>query len=222
VETDLNPPIQSFWGKARIDPETKQIKAWLPLVDHCMDVALTFRELTRLSLIRRRLEWAAGAPLEEIQLDRLAVIALLHDLGKANLGFQDKFFNPKAPRAGHIREITPILFDGDLYRQLDSALNAEQIYAWFTSPEAGCSFLVAAWSHHGSPIVFDETKRTGIDSRWWHMDEQGRDPFAAITELIGTVRSNCAFPRAFEDGGTPIPDSSKLQRMFPAVITLTY
>jgi hypothetical protein len=48
----LKPPIQGFWGKAKQDRITGDISAWLPLVDHCLDVALVFRSLTRLPLIK--------------------------------------------------------------------------------------------------------------------------------------------------------------------------
>ena len=95
------PPPPQFWGK--LLGET-----YLPLSVHCLDVGLCFRTLCELPALRRTLEQAAGRPLQALELDRLALLAFLHDLGKANLGFQRKPFDQKAPRAGHVRELEPL------------------------------------------------------------------------------------------------------------------
>ena len=129
----MRPPISTFWGKARLDP-TQHIVALHPLTDHCLDVALTFRVLVALPIIRRRLEAAAGRPLSDVALDRLAVFALLHDLGKSNLGFQNKIFQFGAPRAGHIRELAPLFFEEDLSEGLAYALDVNTLGSWFVHP----------------------------------------------------------------------------------------
>ena len=66
-----------FWGK--FISESRQC---LPLILHSLDVALVFRELCNLNAIRRSLNRASSSNLTAQQLDRLAVLAMLHDAGK--------------------------------------------------------------------------------------------------------------------------------------------
>ena len=150
------------WGKARLDPVSGVLLAWHPLAEHCLDVACTFRALIALPVIRRRLEAAAGRRLTETDLDRLAVFALLHDVGKPNRGFQEKILSADAPRAGHIRELAPLFTDEALSERLAAALDVDTLAAWFTDPEDCLALLIAAISHHGSPVRFDPSERTGL------------------------------------------------------------
>jgi len=93
-----------FWGKF-----TSENQRCLPLTLHSLDVALVFRELCNLSAIRRSLNYASSSNLTTQQLDRLAVLAMLHDAGKANLGFQLKVFRRRTVPAGHINEFSAAL-----------------------------------------------------------------------------------------------------------------
>lgn len=87
-----------FWGKLSDDQERQ-----LSLADHCVDVACVFRALCDLPAIRRSLGVDATA------MDRLAVFALMHDLGKCNTGFQAKR-DPNARNiAGHVKETAVLL-----------------------------------------------------------------------------------------------------------------
>ena len=74
-----------FWGKYL--PKTGES---LPLLAHALDVAVVFRTLCDLDGIRRTLVSSTKTLLTDEHLDRLAVLAMLHDIGKLNLGFQDK------------------------------------------------------------------------------------------------------------------------------------
>lgn len=62
------------------------------LVDHMTDVAAVMYRLLQLPGIQRAAQQAAGRKLSEIDIARLAVLAFLHDLGKANTGFQGKYW----------------------------------------------------------------------------------------------------------------------------------
>ncbi len=77
------------WGKRRsIDGDIET----LGLIEHSIDVAAVFESLVAIPLIRHRLETLAKArakPTDSL-IDRLAVLAFLHDLGKASVGFQSK------------------------------------------------------------------------------------------------------------------------------------
>lgn len=217
----MNSTLTDFWGKARLDPINGTLIAWHPLAEHCLDVAVTFRVLVALPVIRRRLVAAAGRRLSDTDLDRLAVFALLHDLGKPNLGFQDKILRPDAPRAGHVRELAPLFFEDDLNERLAVALDIETLAAWFAEPDECEALLIAALSHHGTPVRFDPGERTGpyhlAKTQWWR-PSAGRDPFAGIAGLLAKAKQ--AFPGAFAVGEAPLPAPPALQHRFAGLVML--
>ncbi|ROR32698.1 CRISPR-associated helicase Cas3' [Inmirania thermothiophila] len=208
-----------FWGKCTEG-------GLLPLSCHALDVALTFRTLCGLPGIRRALEAAAGRHLHARDLDRLAVLALLHDVGKANLGFQYKVFpNPPfkhAKSAGHVAELAALFDDAhpELNQAFARALQVKVLSGWFA--EDGCgleAFLLATWSHHGRPVSFAGSLagRAGTWARYWR-PYQGHDPMAAVAELVACARK--AFPAAFEPGGVPLPESPRFQHLFAGLVML--
>lgn len=213
--------LSECWGKARLDQVTGTVLAWLPLADHCLDVAVTFRALAALPVMRRRLEAAAGRALHELDLDRLAVFALLHDVGKPNHGFQEKILSADAPRAGHIRELAPLFVDDTLCGRLATALDVDTLATWFADPNECEALLIAAISHHGSPVRFDSSDRTGpyhlAKTQWWQ-PKAGRDPFVGIAALLS--RAQQAFPNAFTKGGIPLPAPPALQHRFAGLVML--
>jgi len=203
-----------FWGKLRQDHLTGRVLARLSLTDHCLDVAGVFTVLVRLPLIRARLDSAAGRCLTEADLDRLAVLALLHDLGKTNLGFQDKPFDPRS-RVGHIAPIQALYGEDDLCERLIAALT--DLCEWASPPEVLESFLLAAWSHHGTPVHFDSAIRTNDYAKHWRLRD-GRDPFAGIAELLQAARHT--YPGAFAPDLVPLPDRPALQHRFAGLVML--
>ncbi|HET9701033.1 MAG TPA: CRISPR-associated endonuclease Cas3'' [Burkholderiales bacterium] len=206
---------EPFWGK--VERQGADGLRFLPLASHCLDVAVVFRALLELPVLRRRLESAAGRPLYRAQVERLAVIALLHDVGKANLGFQGKIFDPKAPQIGHIGPLAPLFTETILNQKLAAALNVDRLFSWFVLPEALQGFLLASWSHHGKPVRFDPDDRTGDSRRWWQPDGN-RDPFQAIAELTAAARE--AFPAAFAENVPPIPGVTRLQHRVAGLVML--
>jgi CRISPR-associated endonuclease/helicase Cas3 len=203
-----------FWGKIKEGNK-------LPLSYHCLDVAMVFRFLVDLPLIHRLVEKSIDFNMNSAQLDRLAVIAFLHDIGKTNLGFQDKPFNPKALKAGHIQELAPLFFEPDLCNALTVSLDLETLESWFLTPEALEGMLLAAWSHHGAPVRFDPAIRTGsyhlAKTLWWRTDGT-RDPLKEIFNLMVVARK--AFPKAFEPNISTLPPSPRLQHLFAGVLML--
>jgi len=117
-------PMNTFWGKFKPNPGS-ETPNYLPLSHHCLDVAVVFRHLVDFPTFQRRLMVAANIMLTAAQLDRLAVLALLHDFGKANLGFQGKVFDPKAPRVGHVFETAPLFQETLLGERLSECLAFE-------------------------------------------------------------------------------------------------
>lgn len=217
----MNPPLTTFWGKARLDAATGALIAWLPLQDHCLDVAVTFRHLVDLPVWRRRLNHAAGITLTDTQCDRLAVFALIHDVGKPNRGFQEKILSADAPRAGHIRELAPLFVDDALCERLAVALDVDTLAAWFADPNECEALLLAVISHHGSPICFDSSDRTGpyhlAKTQWWQ-PKFGRDPFVGIAALLSIAQR--AFPNAFTKGAKPLLAPPALQHRFAGLVML--
>jgi hypothetical protein len=125
ITITLSEPAMEFqcWGKLRRHPDTENAVAVHPLLDHLADVACCFAELAQCPSIKRALTHTAGRPLEELDFQRLSVIALLHDLGKANAGFQCKFWKsesaapagwPLQVRSDVSAGVNPTLFAGEV------------------------------------------------------------------------------------------------------------
>lgn len=203
-----------FWGKLEQDADGK-VLAWLPLASHCADVAHVFRALCRKPLLESRLKAAAGSALSPAQLDRLAVIVLLHDLGKANLGFQDRPHSGR--RIGHIQPIRLLVADRALCYRFAAAIELPLLQTWFDPAGGTDEMLIAAWSHHGLPIRFDPHDFSGLDARWWHSTPD-RDPFEAIAALMKCARTE--FPRAFDPTVPALPAPAALQHRFAGLVML--
>ncbi len=184
---------------------------------------MTFRALAALPVMRRRLATAAGRALDDVDLDRLAVFALLHDLGKPNRGFQDKILRPDAPRAGHVRELAPLFTEDALCERLAVALEVETLAAWFADPEDCVALLMAAISSHGTPCATNPRRTHGTrqllgENSVGGNPRRGRDPFAGIAALRAMAR--WAFPSAFTEGMAVLPATPALQHRFAGLVML--
>ncbi|HAI20674.1 MAG TPA: CRISPR-associated endonuclease Cas3'', partial [Clostridiales bacterium UBA8153] len=207
-----------FWGKF-VDDGPR----WLSLTAHCLDVAVVFRALCDLNGIRRSLQHAAGRSVSEQELDRLAVLAALHDAGKSNLGFQHKVFGEKGLRAGHIRELAPLLDPGVLDEHLHTAFVQALpvgMEAWFPNEQVAYSYLIGTFSHHGRPVQF-KGERSGTywqaQQEWWR-PRGSWDPMAAITDIGCWAKA--AFPNAFAPGGPSLPSEPRFHHRFAGLVVL--
>lgn len=77
------------WGKLSRD-KSGDISGVHPLLDHMIDVAACFLALAKCASVRRSLERTASRDLDSGDLQRLAALVFLHDIGKANSGFQSR------------------------------------------------------------------------------------------------------------------------------------
>lgn len=211
------PPISGFWGKAQLDTTNSEVIAWHPLADHCVDVATTFRRLVGLPGLRRAIDAAAGRALTDVQLDRLAVFALMHDVGKFNLGFQAKLL-PHAPKLGHVLEAAGLFGLGEPAFQ---ALRLEVVAAWFEGGlESVQAVLLAAISHHGQPLSNAKIEHEDACRRfakWWQSNE-ALDPLQGVRDLMALGES--VFPAAFTDGMS-INATPALQHRFAGLVMLS-
>lgn len=195
---------------------------WHPLVDHCADVAACAAALLAQPTIAARL---GLNPRARVQIERLAAIAFLHDLGKANRGFQNKQHRQLDGRypsgvfvAGHVRELLPLFTTDRLSGRLAAVVPLATIAGW-GSDAAICGLLAAAFSHHGTPFTPYES---GPDqyrfARLWEASSDGYDPFAAIAEFASALER--WFPAAFDPAGEPLPDSTTFQHAFAGLVML--
>ncbi|MEW5421169.1 CRISPR-associated helicase Cas3' [Amorphus sp. 3PC139-8] len=184
------------------------------LAHHMADVAACVEVLCRLPVIRRRLESAAGQPLSETLLARLAVLAFLHDIGKLHPGFQAIGW-PKWPRGvarhGHQREGLAIVCDPRV-RPIRDALPWAELSTW--TDQLG--LLVCIFSHHGRPTELEDAAGVG-----WSAVSCATvfyDPVGAARE-IGQILPDW-FPDAFVEGGEPLPATPAFQHLFCGLLTL--
>ena len=200
----LDRPI--CWGKHSADGRIH------PLVDHCIDVALVVRML--LDVNARHLERLTPA-----QKDRLSVFAFLHDIGKCNWGFQAKVIPGASRTAGHVVEALALFRDERVRSAWPNAWGEliEELCSWLEEGEEGAiGLLLAAISHHGRPLRWDEEGwHRGAD--FWRVNGD-RDPMFWLNELVESARRT--FPRAFEPGVSPITATPNLQHRFAGLVML--
>ena len=186
----------------------------LPLSDHGADVAATFASVLRQVHWRALLENAAGRPLAPQDVERLCVLAYLHDLGKANRGFWARQFIG-TPTVGHTNETAALFLSRLKHDPVIGPLN-DLIDNW------DCwNHFAAVMAHHGAPLASYseafELSSLNAHSRHWHV-EGGYDPLAELADLLGDVAQR--FPLAFADG-PPLPAAAPFVVLLGGLVTLT-
>ena len=195
---------------------------WHPLVDHLADVAAVFEALCSCQSIRRSLEAAAERELEVRDISRLAALVFLHDLGKANAGFQAKrWLDSERPRgrltAGHGTEAIALL---DAARHDEEAealllrLPILEMCAW-GRVETLDGLLRASIAHHGCPLA-DAPDWFNARIHWIARD--GYDPAAQLSRIEAALKR--FLPDAFLDGGPPLPDAPRFAHYFAGLVQL--
>jgi len=193
---------------------------WHPLIDHMIDVAACFHRLARCRSIRRAMERSAERRLlTEQDIARLVVLAFLHDIGKANSGFQAKRWKnmrdiPKGwpLHAGHGVEGLRLFNPDNRLDRLMMLLPVEKMSLW---GDACYRLLVASISHHGRPLV------DGSDS-WdriiWQPVSNIYDP-AIVLKEIGCCAQDL-YRLAFQPGGEALPDKPAFAHLFAGLVQL--
>lgn len=204
MERDV-PPLPRLWGKYRVEGETV---LWHPLAAHCCDVGAVFRGLLSQATLRRRLAaFAGGEDLDPFQVERLSWLAVLHDIGKANHGFQ-------RGRAGHVRPALALLCP-PLVKDTLPALRWSEMTAWVDDQRTLVGLLLASLSHHGTPVCPDAT--SSLHARLWQTTPE-RDPIGWIRDL--SQLAEAWFPLAFAPGGEPLPELAGFQHGFAGLVSL--
>ena len=213
----------AFWAKAAPfgvrDPERIHL-----LAHHLADVGATMEALLRQPTIRRRVAGAGGLDdLPESTAARLAVFAALHDIGKANVGFQCRIWPDGdevtlPPRAGHTVDLAPVLtgLDAEAAGWFFDGIGWEAITTWDDrGGEIASDILVATLSHHGDPIAL-VGPRLPNPAAWRAFG--AIDPSAEIRAIGRAVRE--WFPAAWDPAAPPLPAAPAFQHMFLGLCTL--
>jgi len=203
-----------FWGKLGRADDGQSI-TWHPLADHCADVAACCEALLQRTLLRRRLALVGGLnDLSSTQVARLSVLAAFHDIGKFNIGFQNKALERRPFIAGHVREVLALFADAwSEHEALIRSLPFEELCAWGVD-EAALHLLVASIAHHGRPAAINGSH---YQKTWWQ-PARGLDPFAGIADL--TKRTRRWFPEAYAADAKALPTEPAFQHAFSGLIML--
>lgn len=199
------------WAKLLRD-EDKVAVAALPLVDHCLDVGAVAEIVVR--AWAAPLEAAAGRALGEQDRARLAVLAALHDLGKANRGFQARI-DPKGEAVGHTGQVAALLNHSKLKRTPAAVALQAMIDDWDAEQH-----FAAVMAHHGKPLGEFHEAATSLDwgrhnDYWW--PKADGDPTAAVLPLIEAVRER--WPEAW-GAGPALPFAPRFVALFAGLVTL--
>lgn len=220
----ITPP--TAWGKLQRGTIHSSISIH-PLIDHMLDVANCFLALAETVAIKRSLELTAHRPLSQVDLSRLAVLAFLHDIGKANSGFQSRYWQapdkppsnwPTSP-SGHGPEgwalVTCAVANAESLLQ---SLPLTRMATW--GDETALRLLHASISHHGRPIGEGVGGQSQTDVVWRPVrTPDGRvlyDPAVTIAQMGKTLIA--AFPQAFEPNNTALPDSPAFAHLFAGLV----
>lgn len=198
-----------------------------PLVDHMTDVAACFLALTECAAIKRSLKKTACRDLDDADIQRLAVLVFLHDVGKANAGFQSRRWElPERPPGywptspfGHGPEgwelIAGRVTNAENYA---AGLPIAEIVAW--GEDAVCQLLQASISHHGRPLGEEPAKQK--EYIWTPvLDKSGAvlyDPAATMASMSERLKQS--YPLAFAECHRPLPEQPAFVHLFAGLVQL--
>lgn len=195
------------------------------LIDHMTDVAAVMSHLLHLPAVRRSLQQAAGRNLTDTDRARLAVLTFLHDIGKANAGFQGRYWSDgkqrpvewNTPPCGHGPQGWGLFEDaqnGLHWPQLIVAhLPVQAMDAW---GDAWLNLLHASISHHGRPV-----KSEGHSDQWKPVQHAGQvlyDPALAVAAMGTEIQAQ--YPKAFAHDVPELPDTAAFSHLFAGLVQL--
>lgn len=220
------------WGKYTVSKEG--VNQYLDLESHCADVAAVCLCLLRLPVWKNRFEKLAGRGFDRLDLERLALVAYLHDIGKCAAGFWLKQFDRKRDdgqhdvstrlkvvkamrgqlsECGHTRVALMLLSRTELGRFFFSHSIAK---ALFSDPE-NLKLLRASISHHGTPIPEELPANEGCSWTWSAVPEYGYAPFQALKKLLDTAEA--LFPNAVQVDSS-LPTNDEFVHAFCGLVSL--
>jgi len=216
------------WGKLARDT-SGNLTGVHPLLDHMTDVAACFLALAECAAVRRSLERTADRDLDSTDLQRLAVLVFLHDVGKANTGFQSRrwkspecspdYWTARSP-SGHGPEGWALISGGmNNAEHYAAGLPIAEIVTW--GEDAVSQLLHASISHHGRPLGKDPKMQTAEGIWQPVLNKSGTvvyDPAATMARMGERVRQS--YPLAFEAGHRPLPEQPAFAHLFAGLVQL--
>lgn len=184
------------------------------LAHHCADVAACFECIVSLPTFRARIERVINGALTPTVMERLAVLAFLHDVGKLHPGFQARGWPEGSwhgPRNGHVPQGAAIFSEYEL-EPLANHLGLEELNRW----GADENLLYAVLAHHGRPFVPD-----GKSGKRWEAVRTPTlhyDPLTAAAEIGSMMRS--WFPVAFSDDPQTLPCTAPFHHLLSGLVSL--
>lgn len=224
------------WGKLERNVPSGMPRSSLSLTGHSLDVAAVVASMMALPTWRRRLERLAGRPLSEVDTTRCVVLAFLHDVGKAGVGFQAKAWDEPTQSAwrrsnmcgrdqqGHTRVVAPLLGFAPEFEALRDALGVERIRRWGgpldTEQYAVVELWLAAISHHGDPIAFDGDMQAQASTphATWTSTAGSYSPLQALHELRQTAEA--IWPQAFDPNAPALRPTQAFIHGFAGLVSL--
>ncbi len=146
-----------FWGKAR--PLAKNGPAWHPVAWHLLDVAATVRAILEVRPLARQTGSRLLRCSEDAASDLMASLAVLHDIGKFAPCFQLKAPECWPDELGDIDDFT-LLGKGhptDGWMMWTRGIRLPSSHNILSTPQFD-PLVLAAFGHHGRPIVIDGTQ----------------------------------------------------------------
>lgn len=204
----------NFWAKLE-HGEGGNITQWHPLTAHAADVAAMVEALLQHTILNRRMAQLLNQNiLTDVQIARFSALAVIHDAGKVNHGFQNKAFKNTKPVAGHVSPIIEILDAETEYQEkLLLPLGISDVTPWFDDDTVAIDFLAATWAHHGKPVI----PHSGFKRSLWLKNDL-RDPVEGLTTLGSCMKQ--WFPDAFESNSEIFPDDPVIPHIFNGILTL--
>ena len=198
-----------FWAK--ISPSS-----WLSLKNHCIDVAVCAYHLLMQTLLGRRVASLGSIKdLTPSQIAKIAYIAGIHDVGKANKGFQEGVeqasYGHKVTKQGHVKPILALLTSRTSARdRLCHAIHADIVDRWTQDSR---TLVLATFQHHGR--IYSELDYS-YDPSLWKWCVFG-DPFDEIRDIADSLLN--LFPDA-NDNSDILPSDPAFLRALNGIITL--
>lgn len=180
------------------------------LTGHCLDVAHAAHQMMLGSVLRTRMEAACGQQFSDSHINRLAVLAGLHDTGKALSGFQQRI------RSGHtvahthlVNGHVPEALAAIMARQdVQDAIHVKALTRWFSDVSAA---LICSICHHGGAV-----EQSNITGALAHV--AGNIGSHTLDDLSELFKELCLlFPPSEE---SPLQFTKSFQHLYAGIVML--
>ncbi len=194
---------------------------WHSLVGHSADVSAALAALLDLPLIDTRLQRLCRVDEADAAAisAKLSALAFLHDIGKANRGFQARS-DADALRVGHIDELAWVFSvrrgAEAVCDRLYERLGLDRVAAWLPGDNPG--LFHAVFAHHGRPWALGGGGRQAdvrdASAQWRDGPD---DPVAKLAPMRAAF--DAWFGNALADA-SPLPDHAVFEHAFAGLLML--